>query len=75
MFSLFSLPGAERHPTKTKPHDARTLHIAEESIWHASMSDTERTASSGTPTSGVTDAGASPAGSGSVAENSTAGDA
>ena len=69
----FSLPGAERHPIKIKTHDARTLHIAEESIWHASMSDTEGTASNGTPTNGVADAGASPAGSGSVAEGSTQG--
>ena len=74
MFFAFSLPGAERHPIKIKPHDARTLHITEESIWHASMSDTEGTAASnGTPTNGVADAGASPAGSGSVAKGSTAG--
>ena len=66
-FFPFSLPGAERHPIKTKPHDVRTLYIAEESIWHASMTDTEGTAASnGTPTNGVVDAGASPAGSGSV---------
>ena len=72
MFFPFSLPGAERHPIKRKPHDARTLHIAEESIWHASMSDTNGTASNDTPTNGVAHASASPAGSGSVAEGSTA---
>ena len=69
MFFPFSLPGAERHPIKRKPHDARTF----QNIWHASMSDTEGTASDRTPTNGVADAGASPAGSGSVAEDSTAG--
>ena len=67
MLFSFLHPGAERHPIKTKPHDVRTLYIAEESIWHASMTDTEGTAASnGTPTNGVVDAGASPAGSGSV---------
>ena len=69
MFFPFSLPGAERHPIKRKPHDARTF----QNIWHASMSDTEGTASDRTPTNGVADAGASPAGSGSVAEGSTQG--
>ena len=72
-FFPFSLPGAERHPIKRNPHDARTLHIAEESIWHASMRDTEGTASNGTPTNGMADAGASPAGSECVAESYTAG--
>ena len=73
MFFLFSRPEAERHPIKRKPLDARTFYIAEESIWHASMSDTEGTASNGTPTNGVAGDGASPAGSGSVAEGYTAG--
>ena len=73
VFFLFSLPGGERNPIKRKPHDARTPHIAEKSIWHASMSDTEGTASNSTPANGVADAGASPAGSGSVAQGSAAG--
>ena len=71
-FSFFA-PWRETPPHEKKPHEARILHIAEESIWHAIMSDTEGTASNGTPTNGVADAGESSAGSGSVAEGSTSG--